>query len=1006
MNNQNMQAGGLQLPNFNFIWSNITQDLKKLYNQCLDSQYKVVKCETTLYFLKQCTQKQIVPKTFKVKNFPDQRFSEGGRTKWLRNLRNLECQNVKLAMREQECLKMKKEREFKEQKKKTIASFPLQYQEIVQEQIDNRRKEIHVREMTNIRAKISSLTFQPPEPSSPTRSGGEGEEGGAGVALAGSVPLNPSNPDKKKNRRFIKRSRYRRKMRKNARQIPDSLVINYSSKPLTDGQKGLLQKHLSFCPLPDKLNKTQLTYDLARFGRTLRWKEVFKDEERPETETIIPQKKHNLPKNAPSSTLSKFLYGVGTDLLYSKPNKSYPNLTTEESTALKELVNAQREGDIIIQRCDKGGATAIMNRQDYIKEISEQHLQAYVINETGKQVPVYREVDPLMLGVHHSRIKQFAEDAATEGFITAETARRLIPEQPSEGRAYGLVKAHKPVEQNKNIPPLRLVVSGSGSNTENASLFVDYHCKHIPASLPSHIQDTPDFLRMLEEENRSSSQPDNSFPVTIDVVGLYPNIPQQEGMRAFYKKIVDPQYRDQTVPASFLMLLLQCVLQCNIFTFDERYFLQEWGTSIGTRVAPTYANIFMGYLEEKILQGWTTLPSFQFLPKLWKRFIDDIFTIWKGTENELLLFLTYMNTFHTTIKFTAEYRNKTEQVKVSWKEENLCISRRPLGGMKPRSVDFLDTTVWIDDNGKFQTDLYRKETDRITYLLPSSAHPGHITKNIPYSLGYRLLRICSRPEDFQSRKSELISHLKSRGYKEKVLNPAFVRLESITREQALQKVLRVKTNDRSVLALTYDPRLPSATGILKKHYVVASENPTFKETFPELPLVGYRRSKNLGEYLTRSKLYPISRGGLRTRAGFQTCTRIAGGQCTMCKYSANSTSHTAAATKEKFAIQSRISCTDKYIIYSVSCKKCPKIQYIGQSTQPAASRFCNHLSDITTQKLQKPVGAHFNLPGHTASDMVFLPFEKLRIQDKTMLDVRERFWIEKKKTFLYGLNRC
>mgnify|MGYP001475776869 CR=1 FL=1 len=97
-------------------------------------------------------------------------------------------------------------------------------------------------------------------------------------------------------------------MRRNARQIPDSLVINYSSKPLTDGQKSLLQKHQSFCSLPDKLNKTQLTYDLARFGRTLRWKEVFKDEKSPETETIIPQKKHNLPKNAPSSTLSKFLY--------------------------------------------------------------------------------------------------------------------------------------------------------------------------------------------------------------------------------------------------------------------------------------------------------------------------------------------------------------------------------------------------------------------------------------------------------------------------------------------------------------------------------------------------------------------------------------------------------------------------------------------------------------------------------------------------------------------------
>ena len=31
------------------------------------------------------------------------------------------------------------------------------------------------------------------------------------------------------------------------------------------------------------------------------------------------------------------------------------------------------------------------------------------------------------------------------------------------------------------------------------------------------------------------------------------------------------------------------------------------------------------------------------------------------------------------------------------------------------------------------------------------------------------------------------------------------------------------------------------------------------------------------------------------------------------------------------------------------------------------------------------------------SDLVFLPFEKLRVEDKTMLDVRERYWIPKKE---------
>ena len=33
-------------------------------------------------------------------------------------------------------------------------------------------------------------------------------------------------------------------------------------------------------------------------------------------------------------------------------------------------------------------------------------------------------------------------------------------------------------------------------------------------------------------------------------------------------------------------------------------------------------------------------------------------------------------------------------------------------------------------NGKIVTDLYRKPTDRVQYLLPSSCHPNHIFNNI------------------------------------------------------------------------------------------------------------------------------------------------------------------------------------------------------------------------------------------------------------------------------------
>ena len=95
------------------------------------------------------------------------------------------------------------------------------------------------------------------------------------------------------------------------------------------------------------------------------------------------------------------------------------------------------------------------------------------------------------------------------------------------------------------------------------------------------------------------------------------------------------------------------------------------------------------------------------------------------------------------------------------------------------SCNFLDLTIQIN-NGKITTDLYRKETDKPSALLPSSAHPGHIPKNIVYSMGFRLLRICSTPELFDKRLEELkTDFLKPRKYKDNIIKHQFDRIKSL-----------------------------------------------------------------------------------------------------------------------------------------------------------------------------------------------------------------------------------
>jgi len=63
-------------------------------------------------------------------------------------------------------------------------------------------------------------------------------------------------------------------------------------------------------------------------------------------------------------------------------------------------------------------------------------------------------------------------------------------------------------------------------------------------------------------------------------------------------------------------------LEDNIFKFNGRIYRQKFGTAMGTKMAPSFANIFMSDLENRFLQ------TQRILPLIWRRYTDDIFTIW------------------------------------------------------------------------------------------------------------------------------------------------------------------------------------------------------------------------------------------------------------------------------------------------------------------------------------------------------------------------------------------
>ena len=134
---------------------------------------------------------------------------------------------------------------------------------------------------------------------------------------------------------------------------------------------------------------------------------------------------------------------------------------------------------------------------------------------------------------------------------------------------------------------------------------IDAHLQPFVNSLPSHIQDTNHFLDKIRSQ--PTPLPPDIIMATVDVSSLYTNIPHTHGLSAL-EHFLD-QRPPHTLPSTQFLKLTQFILTHNNFPFNSHHYLQFKGLAMGTRMSPSYANLFMGHLEQKFLNSETYKPS-------------------------------------------------------------------------------------------------------------------------------------------------------------------------------------------------------------------------------------------------------------------------------------------------------------------------------------------------------------------------------------------------------------
>ena len=950
-----------------------TEQVKErtIFQTILKKTTLILKAKHRLWFLDKCIDLKIVPQTLQVK--PPKNEASQKNISW-NNYVNLatstSMKNLKIARTDADAILTQEKNNYEDFLQKAVARLSQteklsikKFDEKFKAKINQKLKEKYLKKLKHLK-------------------------------LLNNIPSEESRIEgfkkiKSRPRRFHKRSSYQKLKKKEAMKKISTLVFNLSDFQMTKHMENLLNHGLSFVPVPNKLNITQIKTELDRYERSILWKDFWfenknehSNEETDYVKSVLKSNKTNFPVSRASSQLRMYLNSIHSDVVGScskrhETKKKY-NLSREERAAIQSLKEAQSSGTITIKECDKGGGVCIMNTEDYVNEMNTQ-LTTVFKNNDETESHFYTPVTKDVLEKKRKEISKFINDGCTASIIS-KTDLEIMEPNGTPGRLYGIPKIHKKTQDGKRLPPCRPIVSNSGSNTEHCSAWIDIHSKHLVKNLVSYVEDTPDILRMFQHENDSGPQPLDSFPVTIDVQALYTNIPTHGpsgGIQAF-KKALEKRTNEEKlqVPTGFLTDLLVKVLDGNIFEFNGKLWQQQIGTAMGTKVAPTYACLFMGWLEDHILQNWSQQKSGP-QPHMWRRYIDDIFFIWHGSVQELESFIQFINKQHSHIKFTATYDVNT------------------------KSIPFLDMVVKIDNNGLIETDLFKKDTAKVQYLLPSSCHPGHITKNIPYSLAYRLLRICSDTKSFKKRLEELRQDLLSRCYKPKLINDAFKRIAQIERSEALKRVSKAK-DENTVLVTTFHPNLPPISKIVKKHWkVMTDESPRLKRCFQKPSVVAYKRPKNLRDMLIRAKI-PQKKSS-RKIDGFRNCGEL----CSMCPFSPSDTTknHTCNQTKTTYKINSPINCKTSGVVYRITCKKCPKFVYIGETGRPIRKRFYEHHRDVQIKDLKKPCGEHFNKPGHSESDMVIVVIEQvLPKQDTLLRKRRETFWINQYQSVDYGAN--
>ena len=541
---------------------------------------------------------------------------------------------------------------------------------------------------------------------------------------------------------------------------------------------------------------------------------------------------------------------------------------------------------------------------------------------------------------------------------------------------YPLFKIHKLSQQRLDageIPPARLVHASREGPFYRLEKWLAPELTTLSRQYcgTEYILDSDDLLVQVDEWRENI--PSGTKLFTLDVIALYPSINPGLALEA-----LDDALRTCRTPpdvATTVRNLTTIILKESFVTFRGSVYKGVKGIPTGNCILCQIADITLRYLLFVLCPDAVPTEA-----GFWRRFIDDILGLWRGTERGFNRYLTQLNSL-------------TEPFGISFGDSQIG-----------HSVSYLDIRFTLLDN-ELRYQLHRKETDARLFLNTDSYHPEHVFRSVVFSQMIRVVNRNSNSSPLKRDLDELKRDLEKSGHVRAMLDE----LEPLAKRRATEEIVTLNRNSGRTLVY----RLKFYKGVEDLKEVVKDCQESIDLVTGEKTRVIFALKKNtsIGSIVVRNRALSIGEDIGTLPSVSPPNQRCGTPRCKTCPLIFENPNNVFInGIKVKFDM--RLTCKSAGVIYVCQCTICDEA-YVGQTHQEFHRRINGHRSCFKFSgklEFEKSALSFHSFNKHrrddkNAFDLRYFKVGLIRSAAPRDLDRAEDYYISQFNTRLTGINR-